>query len=107
MVVFYQAKLLRKGREYYALRYENLRFKLRKNRRLNTQKTLRFKVNSKIKYIVENINKAKIKRLTERDLLLIMILRERRREKRKPRVWVWPVYGKSSIFQTAAAVSLN
>ena len=31
-----------------------MRFKLRKNRRLNTQKTLRFKVNSQIKYVVEN-----------------------------------------------------
>ena len=35
-----------------------------------------------------NINKANMKILAEADLLLIIILRGRRREKRKPRVWV-------------------
>ena len=35
--------------------HENLTFKLRKNRRVNIQKTLRFKTNSKIKYMVGNI----------------------------------------------------
>ena len=71
---------------------ENLTFKLTKNRRVNIQKTLRFKTNSKIKYMVGNINKAKTKMVAQRDLLLIIILRGRRREKRKPRVWVRQVY---------------
>ena len=35
--------------------HENLTFKLRKNRRVNIQKTLRFKTNSKVKYMVGNI----------------------------------------------------
>ena len=65
--------------------HENLTFKLTKNRRVNIQKTLRFKTNNKIKYTVGNINKTKMKMVAERDLLLIIILRERR-EKRKPRV---------------------
>ena len=56
-------------------------------------KTLRLKTtNSKTKYIVGNINRAKMKMLAERDLLLIIILTGRRREKRKPRVWVRQVY---------------
>ena len=38
--------------------------------------------------MVGNINKANMKILAEADLLLIIILRGRRREKRKPRVWV-------------------
>ena len=57
--------------------HENLTFKLTKNRRVNIQKTLRFKTNSKIKYMVGNINKAKMKMVAERDLLLIIILRRR------------------------------
>ena len=57
-----------------------------KNRRVNIQKILRFKTNRKIKYIVRNVNKAKMKMQTERNLLLLMILRRRRREERKPRV---------------------
>ena len=72
--------------------HENLTFKLTKNRLVNIEKTLRFKTNSKIKYMVGNINKAKIKMLAESDLLLIMVLRGRRREKRKPRVGVGQVY---------------
>ena len=68
--------------------HENLTFKLTKNRRVNIQKTYRFKINKKMKYMVRNINKANMKLLAERDLLLIKILRGRRREKRKPRVWV-------------------
>ena len=68
--------------------HENLTFKLTKSRCVNNQKTLRFKTYSKIKYMVGNINKAKMKMVAERDLLLIIILRGRRREKRKPRVWV-------------------
>ena len=71
---------------------ENLTFKLTKNRRVNFQKTLRLKVNSKIKYMVGSISKAKMKMLAERDLLLIIILRRRRREKRKPSVRVRQVY---------------
>ena len=67
---------------------ENLTFKLTKNRRVNIQKTYRLKTNRKIKYMVGNINKANMKILAEADLLLIIILRGRRREKRKPRVWV-------------------
>ena len=72
--------------------HENLSFKLTKTRRVNIQKTLRFKTNSKIKYMVGNINKAKMKMLAEGDLLLIIILRGRRREKRKLRVGVGQVY---------------
>ena len=72
--------------------HENLTFKLTKNRRVNIQKTLRFKTKSKVMYMVGNINKAKIKMVAERDLLLIIILREKRRKKRKPRVWVRQVY---------------
>ena len=61
---------------------ENLTFKLTKNRRVNFQKTLRLKANSKIKYIVGSISKAKMKMLAERDLLLIIILRREKREKK-------------------------
>ena len=57
--------------------------------------------------MVGNINNAKMKMLAERDLLLIIILRGRKREKRKPRVWVRQVYLKSSISLTAVAVSLS
>ena len=64
---------------------ENLTFKLTKNRHVNIQKTLRF---IKKKYMVGNINNSKMKMVAERDLLLIIILRGRKREKRKPRVWV-------------------
>ena len=70
-----------------------LTFKLTKNRHANIPKTLKLKTtNSKIKYMVGNINRAKLKMLAERDLLLIKILRGRRREKRKPRVWVRQIY---------------
>ena len=48
--------------------HENLTFALPKYRRVNIQKILRFKTNSKLKYMVGNINKAKMKILTERDL---------------------------------------
>ena len=72
--------------------HKNLTFKLTKTRRVNIQKTLRFKTNSKIKYMVGNINKAKMKMLVENDLLLIIIQRGRTREKRKPRVGVGQVY---------------
>ena len=54
-----------------------------------------------------NINNAKMKMLAERDLLLIIILRERKREQRKPRVWVRQVFLKSSISLTPVAVSLS
>ena len=57
--------------------------------------------------MVGNINNAKMKILAERDLLLMIILRERKREKRKPRVWVRQVFLKSSISLTAVAVSLS
>ena len=74
--------------------HENLTFKLTKSRRVNIQKTLRLITNSKIKYMVKNINELKLKMLAERerdrererDLLLIIILRGRRRGKRKSRV---------------------
>ena len=62
--------------------HENSTFKLTKYGR--EIETLRFKTNSKIKFMVENINKAKIKMLAERDWLLIKILRERRNEEKKP-----------------------
>ena len=54
--------------------------------------------------MVGNINKANMKILAEADLLLIIILRGRRREKRKPRVWVRQVCWESSIVMTAVAV---
>ena len=57
--------------------------------------------------MVGNINNAKMKMLAERDLLLIIILRERKREQRKPRVWVRQVFLKSSISLTPVAVSLS
>ena len=52
--------------------------------------------------MVGNINKVNIKM---RDLLLIIILRGRKREKRKPRVWMRQVYSENSISLTAVAVS--
>ena len=66
--------------------HENLTFKLTKYGRVNIHKTLRLKINGKIKFMVGNINKAKMKMLAERDWLLIKILRGRRKEERKPRV---------------------
>ena len=57
--------------------------------------------------MVGNINNAKIKMLAERDLLLVITLRGRKREKRKPRVWVRQVYLKSGVSLTAVAVSLS
>ena len=62
--------------------HENFTFKLTKYRRVNIQKTLRLETNSKIKLMVGNINKAKMKMLAERDWLLIKILRGRRKEKK-------------------------
>ena len=56
--------------------------------------------------MVGNINNAKMKMLAERDLLLMIILRGRKREERKPSVWVRQVYLKS-ISLTAVAVSLS
>ena len=44
--------------------YENLTFPLTKHSLVNIQKILRFKTNSKLKYMVGNINKAKMKMLT-------------------------------------------
>ena len=38
--------------------------------------------------MVGNINKAKMKMFTDKDLLLVIILRKRRKEKRKPQLWV-------------------
>ena len=57
--------------------------------------------------MVGNINNAKMKMLAERDLLLMIILRGRKREKRNPRVWVRHVFLKSSISLIAVAVSLS
>ena len=62
--------------------HDNLIFPFTRNTRINIQKKFIFKTNSKIKYVVENINKAKMKILTERDLLLLIILRRRKREKK-------------------------
>ena len=45
--------------------------------------------------------------LAERDWLLPIIIRGRRREERKPRVWVRQVYWENSISLTAVAVSLS
>ena len=57
--------------------------------------------------MVGNFNNAKMKMLAERDLLLIIILRWRKREKRKPRVWERQVFLKSNNFLTPVAVSLS
>ena len=54
--------------------HENLTFKLTKSRRVNIQKTLRLITNSKIKYMVKNINELKLKMLAERE-------RDRERER--------------------------
>ena len=62
--------------------HENFTFKLTKYRRGNIQKTLRLETNGKIKLMVGNINKAKMKKMAERDWLLIKILRGRRKEKK-------------------------
>ena len=48
-----------------------------------------------------------MKMMAERDLLLLMVLRGRRRQKRNSQVWVRQVYRKSSISLTVAAVLLN
>ena len=61
---------------------ENLTFKLTKYGRVNLQKTLRLKTNGKIKFMVGNINKAKMKMQAERDWELIKILRGRRKKKK-------------------------
>ena len=66
--------------------HENFTFKLTKHGRVNIHKTLRLKTNSKVKFMVGNINKAKMKMLAERDWLLLKILRGRRKEEKKPRV---------------------
>ena len=66
--------------------HENFTLKLTKYGRVNIQKTLRLEINSKIKFMVGNTSKAKMKMLTERDWLLIKILRGRRKEKKNPRV---------------------
>ena len=70
----------RKSRESYALRSW-----VTKHGRVNIQKTLRLETKSKKKFMVGNINKAKMKTLAERDWLLIKILRGRRQEKKNPR----------------------
>ena len=56
--------------------------------------------------MVGNINNAKMKMLAGRDLLIIT-LTGRKREQRKPRVWVRQVFLKSSISLTPVAVSLS
>ena len=63
--------------------HENFTFKLTKYKRVNIQKTLRLETNSKIKLMVGNINKAKMKMLAERYWFLIKILRGRRKERKK------------------------
>ena len=62
--------------------HENFRFKLTKYGHVNIQKTLRLETKSKIKLMVANIIKVKMKMLAERDWLLIKILRGRRKEKK-------------------------
>ena len=64
--------------------HENLTFKLTKYGRVNIHKTLRLKTNGKIKFMVGNINKAKM--MAERVWMLIKIQRGRRKEKKKARV---------------------
>ena len=65
--------------------HENLTFKLTKNRRVNILKILILKTaNSKIKYMVGNINRAKMKMQAERDLLLIIIPRGEEERKENP-----------------------
>ena len=54
--------------------HENWTFSLTRNWRLNIQKKLMFKTNSNIKHMVGNIDKGKMKMLTERDFLLLIIL---------------------------------
>ena len=66
--------------------HENLTFLLTKNRLVNIQTISKFKTNEKIKYMVGNIINAKIKMRAERDLLLLIILRMRRREKENSQV---------------------
>ena len=44
--------------------HENLTFPLTKHSLVNIQKIFRFNTNSKLKYMVGNINKAKMKMLT-------------------------------------------
>ena len=63
--------------------HENLTFKLTKYWRVNIHKTFRLKTSGKIKFMVGNINNAKMKMLAERDWLLIKILIGRRKEKKK------------------------
>ena len=72
--------------------HEKLTFLLTRNRRVNIRKIWRFKRNRKIKYVVGNIINANVKMPTESHLLLLIILRSRRREKRKPEVWVKQAY---------------
>ena len=62
--------------------HENFTFKLTKHGRVNIQKTLRLETNSKIKFMVGNTSKAKMKMLTDRDWLLIKIIRGRRKEEK-------------------------
>ena len=50
--------------------HQNFTFKLTKYGRVNIHKTLRLKTNGKIKFMVGNINKAKMKMLAERDWVL-------------------------------------
>ena len=66
--------------------HENFTFKLTKYGHVNIQKTLRWETNSKIKFMVGNVSKAKMKILTERDWLFIKILSGRRKEKKKTRI---------------------
>ena len=48
--------------------HENFTFKLTKYGRTNIHKTLRLKTSSKIKFMVGNINKAKMKMLAEKEI---------------------------------------
>ena len=62
--------------------HDNLTFPCTRNTCINIQKKFIFKIGREIKYVAENINKAKMNMLTERDLLLLIILGRRKREKK-------------------------
>ena len=92
----------RKSCEIYALRsWESLTFP-----KWARKYSKSIEIQNKQKNKVQNwkcINKAKMEMLIERDLLLLITLRRRR----KPRVWARQVYWESTIPLTATSVSLN
>ena len=93
---------MRKSCEIYALRsWEGLTFP-----KWARKYSKSIEIQNKQKNKVQNwkcINKAKMEMLIERDLLLLITLRRRR----KPRVWARQIYWESTIPLTATSVSLN